>query len=89
MNKQSKQLKLVAKNGELHAIYDDALVPLFDGASVETRRASHVEPHSGFCGDTCWSADMRPIGGPVFSGFKTRQEALDAEVRYINRHVIE
>lgn len=83
MNKQSKQLKLVAKNGELHAIYDDALVPLFDGASVAVRRASHVEPQGRH-----WYADLRPVGGPVLNHFKTRQEALDAEVQYINQHVI-
>ena len=88
MNKQGKQLKLVVKNGgEINVIYDDALIGLMDGAEIEIKRASHVEPD--WFGHECkWIADMRPVNGPILTGFTTRKEALDAEVQYINRHVI-
>ena len=87
MSKPAKQLKLVVKDGgTINAIYDDALVPLFDQASkVDLRRASHVEPDAALPG---WFADLTPVGGPVLRYFKTRKEALEAEVDYLNRHVI-
>jgi hypothetical protein len=84
MSKLTKQLKLVVKNGVIHAIYDDALIGLFEDATVSTRRASHVEPVDG----GGWSADLSPVGGPMLWNFKTRKDALDAEARYINQHVI-
>jgi len=84
MNKPNKTIKLVVKGGVIKSIYDDALVPLFDQAeSVNTRRASNVEPDG-----SKWQADLSPVGGPTLTGFTTRQEALDAEVQYINRHVV-
>lgn len=84
----SKQLKLVIKDGGvITAIYDDALVPLFDQANkVDVRRASHVEPEPGL--RVGWVADMSPVGGPKLRYFKTRKDALDAEVQYINQHVV-
>ncbi len=89
MSKPSKQLKLVVKAGRIKAIYDDALTALFDGAEVKVERASHVEPQFGLRSFVNgWYADMRPVDGPVMVGFNTRQEALDAEVRYINQHVL-
>jgi hypothetical protein len=85
MSKKNKRLKLVVKNGgDILAIYDDSLVAMFgEAASVETRRASHVEPDGAE-----WSADLSPVGGPILRNFETRKGALDAEVRYINQHVI-
>jgi hypothetical protein len=35
-----------------------------------------------------WWADMLPSGGPVLGPFPTRQAALDAEVEWINDHVL-
>lgn len=84
MNNRNKRLKLVIKGGDILAIYDDSLVAMFGEAEkVTTRRASHVEPD----GDG-WSADLSPVGGPLLNGFKTRKEALDAEVRYLDEKVI-
>ena len=85
MSKPNKQLKLVVKNGAITSVYDDALVPLIQHARrSETKRASHVEPRG-----LVWDADLSPIGGPLFAGFKTRQEALDAEVYYLNNYYLE
>lgn len=87
MSKLGKHLKLVVKDGgTIRAVYDDALTVLMRGAKVKIARASHVEPNdSGFC---LWSADMTPVGGPKLIGFRTRQEALDAERDYLDRYVI-
>ncbi len=84
MSKPSKQLKLVVKAGQIKAIYDDALTALMPDAEVKIERASHCEP-GGLGG---WYADLGPVNGPVLHGFKTRKQALDAEVRYINQHVL-
>jgi len=63
----------------VEAIYaDDAVELLKDLGNVSIRRASHVEPE----GDG-WSADMSPVGGPVLSGFSKRQEAIDAEIKWL------
>lgn len=84
MSKQNKLLKLVVKNGSILAIYDDSLVAMFGEAErVTTRRASHVEPDG-----EGWSADLSPVGGPILNGFTTRKAALDAEVRYLDQHVV-
>lgn len=85
MSKPSKRLKLVVKHGEITAIYDDALVALMQDAKVRTKRASHVEPHEDGCG---WFADLTPVGGPIMRRFSTRKAALDAEVAYLNDHVL-
>ena len=86
MSKPNKTIKLVVKNGgEITGIYDDELVGLMvDAGSVKTTRASHVEPAS----NGGWYADMSPVGGPMLRGFITRQQALDAEVLYLNQHII-
>jgi len=83
MSKPSKTLKLVIKAGRIKAIYDDALTALFSQADVETRRASHVEPEHGG-----WYADLSPVSGPTLRGFTTRRTALDAEVKFLRKHVI-
>lgn len=84
MSKPNKTIKLVVKDGTITSVYDDALIALFDDAEqVTTTRASHVEPDGSE-----WSADLSPVGGPMLSGFTTRQAALDAEVQYINQHVV-
>lgn len=51
----------------------------------QIQRASHVEPD-----DTGnWWADMAPSGGPVLGPFLLRSLALDAELHWLTRHVLE
>ncbi len=85
MSKRSKQLKLVVKNGTIRAVYDDALTALFKDAAVDIQRASHVEPANP--GES-WTIDLTPVGGPTMLYFGTRQQALNAEVDYLNEYVI-
>jgi hypothetical protein len=65
-------------------IYSDEHAELLAMGKSETRRASHVEP----CGSK-WTADMSPVGGPLLGPFDLRQQALDAEVAYLNRQLFE
>lgn len=75
---------IVNADGSLQAIFSDDLVWLFALGHARTRRASNVEPREG----GGWTADMRPVGGPVLLApgrrpFRTRAAALRAEVRWL------
>lgn len=69
---------ITVENGGLSFIYSDALVELLNLGDATVTRASHVEPAAGG-----WTADMSPVGGPVLGPFRLRQEALDAEVSWL------
>ena len=74
----------ILKNGEIRFIHDDELKPILEEGTAHVQRASHVEPSSD--GKT-WTADMRPVGGGILGPFQTKQEALDAEVKYLNENL--
>ena len=69
----------VAPEGEVTMIYSDAMVELMDQGEAQVTRASHVEPgvHGG------WVADMAPVGGPLLGPYRLREEALQAEVAWL------
>lgn len=69
----------INEDGEIVAIYSDELVDLMAEGSATVTRASHVEPSPG----GGWYADLAPAGGPFLDGFKTRAEALAAEVAWL------
>lgn len=69
-------------NGNARFIYNDDLAFLLDEGEATVTRASHVEPAVG----GGWTADMSPSDGPVLGPFKLRQEALDAEVRWLQEN---
>ena len=73
----------IAPNGDILAIYDDALAGLLSQGVPTITRASHVEPTpSGK-----WIADMTPAiqqfklecDNPILGPFDLREEALRAE----------
>ena len=66
---------------DLRYLYSDARRSLL-GGPVVVSRASHVEPVFGLG----WSADLRPVGGPVLGPFTSRARALAAEVRWLESH---
>lgn len=80
-----KDLDLLIDEGVIMHIYDDDLASLFTHCDRDesTRRASHVEPD----GQGGWTADMRPVNGPVLGPFALRSEALDAEVAWLREHM--
>jgi hypothetical protein len=71
----------ISPKGVITTIYSDDLAPLLAKGKVAIRRASHVEPSATGSG---WTADLAPVGGPVLGPFPLRQEALDAEVRWLD-----
>jgi hypothetical protein len=70
---------VIKPTGVFIGIYDDA----FDYGELgrpSIRRASHVEPdESGG-----WFADLSLINGPKLGPFNKRNEAIDAELGYLN-----
>lgn len=77
---------VVRPNGTVEFIYTDELRPFFNEGQGFISRASHVEPEP--TSPNRWWADMSPVEGPQLGPFETRQEALDAEVIYLNNHVL-
>jgi len=80
--------KVIIKNGTISFIYNDAMKPFLDLGDAKVTRASHVEPMATGEG-VKWTADMSPSNGPLLGAngeFDTRQEALDAEVEWLNNH---
>jgi hypothetical protein len=74
---------VVRKTGEVVALYDDDLPDLGGLGGAELRRASHVEPWGGD-----WYVDLAPVGGTLLGPYRKRQEALDAERRWLLDNVI-
>ncbi len=72
---------VVSPQGQVRAIYDEAIALESLGPPSITR-ASHVEPDA----QGRWSADLRPVGGPVLGPFARRTEALAAEVAWLETH---
>ena len=76
-------------NGTASALYADAIAPILAAlGDPVTRRASDVEPCCDRC--LCWTATIRPWVTGLETGlrlgpFPTRESALAAEVRYLER----
>jgi len=68
----------VQPNGDLRMIYYDEISTLLTLGESRIVRASHVEPDA-----MGWTADMSPVKGPVLGPFALRQDALDAEVAWL------
>lgn len=75
---------LIAEDGDLSFIYQDDLAPLLRDGTATIRRASHVEPDD----NGQWFADLSPVNGPKLGPFPLRQEALDAEVEWLEEHYL-
>lgn len=75
----------ISKTGDLRYIHSDDLGRLLEPLKGVRRikRASHVEPTT----EGHWTADMSPVGGPVLGPFPYRQEALDAEVKWLKENL--
>jgi hypothetical protein len=65
---------VILPGGTVKAVYGET-IDLAALGPPRIARASHVEPTP----DGRWTADLRPVGGPVIGPFPRRSEALDAE----------
>jgi hypothetical protein len=70
---------IIEADGTIRFIHHDALSGLLEHGEAKIVRASNVEPTE----DARWTADMGPSSGPVLGPFKTRGEALAAEVQWL------
>ena len=72
---------VIATDGAVRFVYDDALAPLLKAGRAVIRRASHVGPVG-----TDWYADLGPVRGPLLGPFALREDALLAERRWLVEH---
>ena len=83
-NKRQEISIVIAPSGDsLSFIYDDRLADLCEEGDAVTQRASHVEPAEG----GGWTADLAPVNGPVLGPYRLREEALAAEVAWLQEHL--
>jgi hypothetical protein len=70
----------ILSNGNIRFVYSDEMSKALQKAGVlHIMRVSHVEPNS----NGKWEADLSPIKGPKLGPFKTREAALQAEVKWL------
>ena len=72
---------VVDPRGGVRAVYGE-LIDLRTLGHPAIARASHVEPTL----DGRWTADLRPVVGPVLGPFTHRSEALEAERAWLEAH---
>jgi hypothetical protein len=72
---------VIGPAGRVLALYGEDL-DLSSLGRLSIARASHVEPTP----DGRWTADMRPMIGPVLGPFALRSEALAAEHAWLEGH---
>jgi hypothetical protein len=72
---------VIGPQGCVKAVYGE-LIDLAAIGSLHIVRASRVEPTT----DGRWTADLRPVGGPVLGPFGRRSEALEAELLWLEGH---
>lgn len=77
---------VIDEQGDLSFIYNDDLAGLMDTGRSTIARASHVEPEVMPDGSILWYADMGPSGGPVLTGFFSREAALRGEVAWLREN---
>jgi len=85
-----KKIITVKPDGTIQFIHDDRLRGLLQQGVASLRRVSHVEPGDPTKGQNPleWYTEMLAGGGRVLGPFETRQGALDAEVEWVNTHVL-
>jgi hypothetical protein len=83
----AKKIITIHPDGTAQFIHDDRLNGLLHQGESHIKRASFVEPGDPSKGQDPlkWYAGI--VTGPVLGPFVTRQEALDAEVAWLNENL--
>jgi hypothetical protein len=68
----------VSPTGEVRCLYGEA-IDLASLGTLAIRRGSHVEPDE----QGQWWSDMSPVNGPKLGPFRSRSQALAAEVAWL------
>ena len=75
---------LIDASGNGRCVYAEA-IELRRLGRLSVRRGSHVEPdHTGR-----WTADLSPVNGPILGPYSSRQQALEAELAWLEEHWLE
>jgi hypothetical protein len=69
----------ILPSGNIRFIYNDNLRGLMDAGKSTVARASEVEPNE----EGQWTADLSRVGGPLLGPFRLREEALSAEIAWL------
>jgi hypothetical protein len=72
---------VIAPGGAIRCLYSESL-DLHALGPLRIARASFVEPTP----DGRWTADLRPVLGPVLGPLARRSDALAAEVAWLEAH---
>ena len=75
---------IVKPTGVFISVYDDAF-DYGDFCKPQIRRVSQIEPDDS----GGWIADLSPINGPKLGSFDKRNEAIEAELEYVNAMLAE
>jgi hypothetical protein len=83
--------RVLIHSGTATSLYDDKVSgKLLEalGGRAQIKRASHVEAPLEHLEKIEFVVDLKPSGGPVLKGFGSYQEAVQAEVDWINENVL-
>jgi hypothetical protein len=69
----------ILPDGSMQFLYNDSLRPLMEEGKATVTRASDVEPNE----EGKWTADLSRVGGPILGPFEFREDALAAEVTWL------
>ena len=72
---------IIEPNGAVRCVYAET-VDLAALGTLYVLRASHVEPDA----HGRWTADLRPVDGPLLGPYALRIEALAAEQRWLEQN---
>ena len=72
---------VIDPSGAIRCVYDEA-IDLAALGKLRVARASHVEPDA----HGRWTADLRPVDGPLLGPFMLRSEALASEQQWLEQN---
>ena len=72
---------VIQPSGQVRCLYGET-VDLAALGTLHVQRASHVEPDA----HGRWTADLRPVDGPLLGPFMLRSEALAAEQQWLEQN---
>ena len=76
-------MRININNGEIKYIYNES-IDLDSIGNKVIKRASFVEPEG-----SNWFVDLSPLGWNIkVKGFKTRSEAINYEINYIENNIL-
>lgn len=72
---------IISTQGTVHCLYNEAM-DLGCLGRLRITRGSYVEPTL----EGLWTVDLSPVKGPVLGPYRSRVEALIAEVKWLEDH---